>query len=47
MLGDPKYALKFYHSEKLQSTKTAVSTPEHKAVFYHSEKLQSTKTLGI
>ena len=34
----------FYHSEKLQSTKT--HTPEHivPCLFYHSEKLQSTKT---
>ena len=34
----------FYHSEKLQSTKTGrVDSPEL-SKFYHSEKLQSTKT---
>ena len=34
----------FYHSEKLQSTKTAVTTSLTPFQFYHSEKLQSTKT---
>ncbi len=35
----------FYHSEKLQSTKTGrVDSPEL-SKFYHSEKLQSTKTM--
>ena len=36
---------RFYHSEKLQSTKTqeAIKTPW--VEFYHSEKLQSTKTV--
>ena len=38
--------MKFYHSEKLQSTKTI----EHFCMpvwrFYHSEKLQSTKTIN-
>ena len=34
----------FYHSEKLQSTKTtAIASAPHDK-FYHSEKLQSTKT---
>ena len=35
----------FYHSEKLQSTKTFVQVGERTIMFYHSEKLQSTKTL--
>ena len=34
----------FYHSEKLQSTKTHVQWYQLKEKFYHSEKLQSTKT---
>ena len=37
-------ALKFYHSEKLQSTKTPHKVPYSEEGFYHSEKLQSTKT---
>ena len=34
----------FYHSEKLQSTKTASGKLQGDELFYHSEKLQSTKT---
>ena len=34
----------FYHSEKLQSTKTFSINGWRDWVFYHSEKLQSTKT---
>ena len=34
----------FYHSEKLQSTKTQRLSNRFKLKFYHSEKLQSTKT---
>ena len=34
----------FYHSEKLQSTKTTRQETLVPFVFYHSEKLQSTKT---
>ena len=34
----------FYHSEKLQSTKTGQYNDAHDILFYHSEKLQSTKT---
>ena len=34
----------FYHSEKLQSTKTAGKKVLNEILFYHSEKLQSTKT---
>ena len=34
----------FYHSEKLQSTKTKRCREQSGAKFYHSEKLQSTKT---
>ena len=34
----------FYHSEKLQSTKTGEYVPRADVAFYHSEKLQSTKT---
>ena len=34
----------FYHSEKLQSTKTIPEGVFDEARFYHSEKLQSTKT---
>ena len=34
----------FYHSEKLQSTKTGTWDTMLRYVFYHSEKLQSTKT---
>ena len=34
----------FYHSEKLQSTKTECTESEIYHEFYHSEKLQSTKT---
>ena len=39
--------LLFYHSEKLQSTKTNISTLIVLILFYHSEKLQSTKTLLV
>ena len=35
---------KFYHSEKLQSTKTDEHLESGSYAFYHSEKLQSTKT---
>ena len=35
---------KFYHSEKLQSTKTDDFDVRFNTAFYHSEKLQSTKT---
>ena len=34
----------FYHSEKLQSTKTSSINYWGTHMFYHSEKLQSTKT---
>ena len=34
----------FYHSEKLQSTKTTGYSCTSWRMFYHSEKLQSTKT---
>ena len=34
----------FYHSEKLQSTKTWIVAEQGQTMFYHSEKLQSTKT---
>ena len=34
----------FYHSEKLQSTKTDTERSNKMGLFYHSEKLQSTKT---
>ena len=34
----------FYHSEKLQSTKTYSAPIITRVEFYHSEKLQSTKT---
>ena len=34
----------FYHSEKLQSTKTGFDFAIIRIGFYHSEKLQSTKT---
>ena len=34
----------FYHSEKLQSTKTVRNDGKSVEEFYHSEKLQSTKT---
>ena len=34
----------FYHSEKLQSTKTGLGDRAIDTLFYHSEKLQSTKT---
>ena len=34
----------FYHSEKLQSTKTGRTLEATCIRFYHSEKLQSTKT---
>ena len=34
----------FYHSEKLQSTKTCETDENNTKKFYHSEKLQSTKT---
>ena len=36
--------IKFYHSEKLQSTKTPNTNNVTDQRFYHSEKLQSTKT---
>ena len=36
----------FYHSEKLQSTKTIGLQKNDKIQFYHSEKLQSTKTIN-
>ena len=35
----------FYHSEKLQSTKTMPIPIRLATLFYHSEKLQSTKTM--
>ena len=35
----------FYHSEKLQSTKTMGRRAKDSLLFYHSEKLQSTKTM--
>ena len=34
----------FYHSEKLQSTKTGQAKADEVLQFYHSKKLQSTKT---
>ena len=37
----------FYHSEKLQSTKTGDSDRFEQFEFYHSEKLQSTKTIWV
>ena len=37
----------FYHSEKLQSTKTSVVPNNISSMFYHSEKLQSTKTVQL
>ena len=37
--------LQFYHSEKLQSTKTRQQSYNRLLSFYHSEKLQSTKTV--
>ena len=37
----------FYHSEKLQSTKTDLDAQSTLTEFYHSEKLQSTKTLSV
>ena len=37
----------FYHSEKLQSTKTCIFQHFIIFLFYHSEKLQSTKTNNI
>ena len=36
--------IQFYHSEKLQSTKTGEYPALIVLEFYHSEKLQSTKT---
>ena len=36
--------MEFYHSEKLQSTKTTEDLSLEDLEFYHSEKLQSTKT---
>ena len=36
----------FYHSEKLQSTKTMGRRAQDSLLFYHSEKLQSTKTIN-
>ena len=38
------YYIGFYHSEKLQSTKTHLPWQATSLKFYHSEKLQSTKT---
>ena len=38
------FRMKFYHSEKLQSTKTDAVLVVLDITFYHSEKLQSTKT---
>ena len=40
-------ALVFYHSEKLQSTKTLIDADNTLPRFYHSEKLQSTKTKHV
>ena len=37
--------LSFYHSKKLQSTKTIPIAHIPKRLFYHSKKLQSTKTI--
>ena len=37
----------FYHSEKLQSTKTMGRRAQDSLLFYHSEKLQSTKTATV
>ena len=37
----------FYHSEKLQSTKTELGISNWGFSFYHSEKLQSTKTVQL
>ena len=37
-------SITFYHSEKLQSTKTEIVSTSVITLFYHSEKLQSTKT---
>ena len=37
----------FYHTEKLQSTKTNYYWDNNLDVFYHSEKLQSTKTYSV
>ena len=37
----------FYHSEKLQSTKTHAKISKLIIWFYHSEKLQSTKTQQV
>ena len=34
----------FYHSKKLQSTKTSLAFNVIISLFYHSKKLQSTKT---
>ena len=39
-----KPKIRFYHSEKLQSTKTVAAPQKETITFYHSEKLQSTKT---
>ena len=44
MFLDSLYQLTFYHSEKLQSTKTVYEDTKEAGEFYHSEKLQSTKT---
>ena len=38
---------RFYHSEKLQSTKTVDLLFLKSNKFYHSEKLQSTKTKQV
>ena len=39
--------MSFYHSEKLQSTKTGDKLVVMGVSFYHSEKLQSTKTITV
>ena len=39
--------MQFYHSEKLQSTKTRGKRMKYTVQFYHSEKLQSTKTVVV
>ena len=41
------FAILFYHSEKLQSTKTSGDADPNLWLFYHSEKLQSTKTANV
>ena len=44
MVATPFKSFGFYHSEKLQSTKTDIPYTQATLLFYHSEKLQSTKT---